>query len=143
MEHDHHHHNRHHLHQQKQNTDSSLFDSPPHSLSGDSGSPSSPTMNHNSLSPPPDTGVDSKRILLNTPCKVCCDDSTGKHYGIFACDGCAGFFKRSLRLNRSYICMARGAAANRCLVDNRNQCRACRLNRCLKESVNKNAVQEI
>lgn len=35
----------------------------------------------------------SGRILLNIPCKVCHDYSSGKHYGIFACDGCAGFFK--------------------------------------------------
>ena len=35
------------------------------------------------------------RILYDIPCKVCQDHSSGKHYGIFACDGCAGFFKVS------------------------------------------------
>ena len=35
----------------------------------------------------------SGRILLDIPCKVCHDHGSGKHYGIFACDGCAGFFK--------------------------------------------------
>ena len=35
----------------------------------------------------------SGRILYDIPCKVCTDHSSGKHYGIFACDGCAGFFK--------------------------------------------------
>ena len=35
----------------------------------------------------------SSRILYDIPCKVCTDHSSGKHYGIFACDGCAGFFK--------------------------------------------------
>ena len=29
----------------------------------------------------------SGRILLDIPCKVCRDHSSGKHYGIFACDG--------------------------------------------------------
>ncbi|XP_017481695.1 PREDICTED: protein tailless-like [Rhagoletis zephyria] len=86
----------------------------------------------------------SGRILLNIPCKVCHDFSSGKHYGIFACDGCAGFFKRSIRRNRQYMCKARGTGANKCLVDktHRNQCRACRLKRCIREGMNKDAVQE-
>ena len=29
----------------------------------------------------------SGRILTDVPCKVCHDNSSGKHYGIFACDG--------------------------------------------------------
>ncbi|XP_070394512.1 nuclear receptor subfamily 2 group E member 1 [Dermacentor albipictus] len=89
---------------------------------------------------PPGT---SSRILLDIPCKVCLDHSSGKHYGIFACDGCAGFFKRSIRRNRQYVCKARGAAANGCPVDktHRNQCRACRLRKCIEAGMNREAVQ--
>ncbi|CAL1539292.1 unnamed protein product [Lymnaea stagnalis] len=29
----------------------------------------------------------SSRILVDIPCKVCQDHSSGKHYGIYACDG--------------------------------------------------------
>ncbi|XP_064487720.1 nuclear receptor subfamily 2 group E member 1-like isoform X2 [Ornithodoros turicata] len=92
------------------------------------------------VSKPPGT---SSRILLDIPCKVCLDHSSGKHYGIFACDGCAGFFKRSIRRNRQYVCKARGPAANNCPVDktHRNQCRACRLRKCLEAGMNKEAVQ--
>ncbi|KYN20709.1 Protein tailless [Trachymyrmex cornetzi] len=83
----------------------------------------------------------SGRILYDIPCKVCRDHSSGKHYGIFACDGCAGFFKRSIRRNRQYVCKAKSEGG--CMVDktHRNQCRACRLAKCIQAGMNKDAVQ--
>ncbi|XP_065566181.1 nuclear receptor subfamily 2 group E member 1-like [Artemia franciscana] len=83
----------------------------------------------------------SSRILYDIPCRVCQDHSSGKHYGIFACDGCAGFFKRSIRRNRKYACKAKIEGS--CLVDktHRNQCRACRLTKCTEAGMNKDAVQ--
>lgn len=81
------------------------------------------------------------RILYDVPCKVCSDHSSGKHYGIFACDGCAGFFKRSIRRSRNYVCKAK--TEGHCVVDktHRNQCRACRLKKCFRVGMNKDAVQ--
>ncbi|KAL5289624.1 tll family protein [Megaselia abdita] len=83
----------------------------------------------------------SSRILYHVSCKVCRDHSSGKHYGIYACDGCAGFFKRSIRRNRQYMCKSQKPGL--CLVDktHRNQCRACRLQRCFNVGMNKDAVQ--
>uniref|UniRef100_A0A914EIB4 Nuclear receptor domain-containing protein n=1 Tax=Acrobeloides nanus TaxID=290746 RepID=A0A914EIB4_9BILA len=86
----------------------------------------------------------SSRILLDVPCKVCQDHSSGKHYGIYSCDGCAGFFKRSVRRHRQYVCKNRGGGdEGKCVVDktHRNQCRACRLRRCIEIGMNKEAVQ--
>lgn len=80
--------------------------------------------------------------MYDVPCKVCRDHSSGKHYGIYACDGCAGFFKRSIRRNRQYNCKAKNDSGL-CQVDktHRNQCRACRLIKCFEVGMNKDAVQ--
>nr|XP_018897037.1 PREDICTED: nuclear receptor subfamily 2 group E member 1-like isoform X2 [Bemisia tabaci] len=82
--------------------------------------------------------------LLDIPCKVCGDRSSGKHYGIYSCDGCSGFFKRSIHRNRVYTCKAQGDSKGRCPIDktHRNQCRACRLNKCFQSAMNKDVQHE-
>ncbi|MPC50711.1 Nuclear receptor subfamily 2 group E member 1 [Portunus trituberculatus] len=85
-------------------------------------------------------GQDSGRDrLLDIPCKVCGDRSSGKHYGIYSCDGCSGFFKRSIHRNRVYTCKATGDLKGKCPIDktHRNQCRACRLSKCFDAAMNK------
>ncbi|KAI1697685.1 zinc finger, c4 type (two domains) domain-containing protein [Ditylenchus destructor] len=57
-------------------------------------------------------------------CRVCGDRASGRHYGVQSCDGCRGFFKRSIRRNLQ-----------------RNQCQACRFRKCLAVAMNRNAVQ--
>jgi len=37
-------------------------------------------------------------------CAICADRATGKHYGASSCDGCKGFFRRSVRKNHAYTC---------------------------------------
>ncbi|KAG1651251.1 Photoreceptor-specific nuclear receptor [Nymphon striatum] len=84
-----------------------------------------------------------KRLRTQSPgltCVVCGDISSGKHYGILACNGCSGFFKRSVRRKLIYRCQAN---TGKCAVDkaHRNQCQACRLRKCLQMGMNKDAVQ--
>lgn len=72
-------------------------------------------------------------------CAVCGDKSSGKHYGVFTCEGCKSFFKRSVRRNLSYTCRA----SRNCPIDqhHRNQCQYCRLKKCLKVGMRREAVQ--
>ncbi|XP_063155473.1 hepatocyte nuclear factor 4-gamma isoform X3 [Candoia aspera] len=72
-------------------------------------------------------------------CAICEDRATGKHYGASSCDGCKGFFRRSIRKNHVYSCRF----SRQCIVDKdkRNQCRYCRLKKCFCAGMKKEAVQ--
>ncbi|KAJ7390602.1 hypothetical protein OS493_023991 [Desmophyllum pertusum] len=79
---------------------------------------------------------EAKQTVL---CKVCGDRASGKHYGVLTCDGCRGFFKRSIRRDLAYQCKE----SNACPIDvaRRNQCQACRLKKCFEVRMNRDAVQ--
>ncbi|XP_031767456.2 uncharacterized protein LOC113516513 isoform X2 [Galleria mellonella] len=83
--------------------------------------------------------MDTNSCKPESLCRVCGDKASGKHYGVPSCDGCRGFFKRSIRRNLDYVCKENG----RCVVDvtRRNQCQACRFSKCLRVNMKKDAVQ--
>uniref|UniRef100_A0A674C941 Retinoid x receptor, beta a n=1 Tax=Salmo trutta TaxID=8032 RepID=A0A674C941_SALTR len=73
-------------------------------------------------------------------CAICGDRSSGKHYGVHSCEGCKGFFKRTVRKDLSYTCRDN----KDCLVDKRqrNRCQYCRYQKCLACGMKREAVQE-
>ncbi|XP_056142858.1 retinoic acid receptor RXR-beta-B isoform X2 [Lampris incognitus] len=73
-------------------------------------------------------------------CAICGDRSSGKHYGVYSCEGCKGFFKRTVRKDLSYTCRDN----KECLVDKRqrNRCQYCRYQKCLAMGMKREAVQE-
>ena len=64
-----------------------------------------------------------------SPCPVCGDKISGFHYGIFSCESCKGFFKRTVQNKKNYQCL-RGANCP-ISIATRKKCPACRFNKCL------------
>ncbi|KAM5245088.1 estrogen receptor beta isoform 4-T5 [Hipposideros larvatus] len=80
----------------------------------------------NSCTSPVTTSPRSKRDAHL--CAVCSDYASGYHYGVWSCEGCKAFFKRSIQGHNDYIC----PATNQCTIDKnrRKSCQACRLRKC-------------
>jgi len=73
------------------------------------------------------------------PCKVCGDKASGYHYGVTSCEGCKGFFRRSIQKQIEYRCLRDG----KCLVIrlNRNRCQYCRFKKCLAVGMSRDSVR--
>ncbi|XP_041493803.1 bile acid receptor-like [Microtus oregoni] len=61
-------------------------------------------------------------------CVVCGDKASGYHYNALTCEGCKGFFRRSITKNAVYSCKNGG----HCEMDMymRRKCQECRLKKC-------------
>ncbi|XP_045465304.1 hormone receptor 4 isoform X3 [Harmonia axyridis] len=73
-------------------------------------------------------------------CMICDDKATGLHYGIITCEGCKGFFKRTVQNKRIYTCVSDG----KCEVTkaHRNRCQFCRFQKCMRQGMVLQAVRE-
>ncbi|XP_027525843.1 vitamin D3 receptor isoform X2 [Chiroxiphia lanceolata] len=76
----------------------------------------------------PDPAGDGDR---NVPriCGVCGDRATGFHFNAMTCEGCKGFFRRSMKRKAMFTCPFNGDC--KITKDNRRHCQACRLKRCV------------
>nr|CTP80980.1 Bm2922 [Brugia malayi] len=80
-------------------------------------------------------GITTKHI-----CAICGDRASGKHYGVYSCEGCKGFFKRTVRKDLIYLCREN----RNCIIDKRqrNRCQYCRYRKCQSMGMKREAVQE-
>ncbi|XP_071806313.1 steroid hormone receptor ERR2-like [Asterias amurensis] len=87
---------------------------------------------------------DGVSTTTNIECIVCSDKATGLHYSVSTCEGCKGFFKRTVQKQLKYVsCRGIGQTGN-CVItkENRNTCQHCRYNKCLRVGMKVDAVRE-
>ena len=72
-------------------------------------------------------------------CAVCGDAAACQHYGVRTCEGCKGFFKRTVQKHAKYVCLAN----KNCPIDKRrrNRCQYCRYSKCLAVGMIKDVVR--
>ncbi|KAL2804230.1 retinoic acid receptor beta isoform 5 [Daubentonia madagascariensis] len=89
------------------------------------------------LVPSPPSPLPPPRVYK--PCFVCQDKSSGYHYGVSACEGCKGFFRRSIQKNMIYTCHR----DKNCVINKvtRNRCQYCRLQKCFEVGMSKESVR--
>lgn len=96
--------------------------------------------------PPPPSASSSASSSPGCPpqspsqlCAVCGDTAACQHYGVRTCEGCKGFFKRTVQKGSKYVCLADKA----CPVDKRrrNRCQFCRFQKCLAVGMVKEVVR--
>jgi len=90
----------------------------------------------------PTKGPPGNKILPTAICKICGDRASGRHYGVISCEGCKGFFKRSVRRKMEYRCSA-PIPNNNCeiTITSRNRCQFCRFEKCLNVGIRREFVQ--
>ncbi|XP_033370418.1 bile acid receptor isoform X4 [Parus major] len=76
----------------------------------------------------PRLGHSTGRVKGEELCVVCGDKASGYHYNALTCEGCKGFFRRSITKNAVYKCKNGG----NCEMDMymRRKCQECRLRKC-------------
>ena len=120
-------------------------------LMGSGADPNSPVAAYGSPSSVGSPDPNSSSAVNNYPpnhplsgskhfCTICGDRASGKHYGVYSCEGCKGFFKRTVRKELTYVCRE----TQNCVIDKRqrNRCQYCRYQKCLATGMRREAVQD-
>ncbi|XP_058684800.1 uncharacterized protein LOC131574373 isoform X2 [Poecile atricapillus] len=117
---------------------SACGDNPPSPTApGDTGSgvslESPPGTERGPRDPPGDTEPDGDKV-----CAVCGDKASGYHFHVMSCEGCKGFFRRSVIKGVTFTC----PLSRRCPVTKakRRQCQACRMQKCLAVGMRRDMI---
>uniref|UniRef100_A0A672V3C1 Estrogen receptor n=1 Tax=Strigops habroptila TaxID=2489341 RepID=A0A672V3C1_STRHB len=107
--------------------------------------PTSDNRRHNMRERLPTTNEKGSLSMESTKetryCAVCNDYASGYHYGVWSCEGCKAFFKRSIQGHNDYMC----PATNQCTIDKnrRKSCQACRLRKCYEVGMMKGGFVDL
>ncbi|KAI6226331.1 hypothetical protein M3Y99_01307000 [Aphelenchoides fujianensis] len=98
------------------------------------------------MSPPSEKARSRSRISPYIPsyleegqkCVVCEDAATGLHYRAITCEGCKGFFRRTVQRGLTYTCKE----GEKCEINKttRNFCQQCRFLKCLRNGMSTTLV---
>uniref|UniRef100_A0A8C4Y6T7 Nuclear receptor subfamily 1 group H member 2 n=1 Tax=Gopherus evgoodei TaxID=1825980 RepID=A0A8C4Y6T7_9SAUR len=78
------------------------------------------------------------KMLGTELCSVCGDKASGFHYNVLSCEGCKGFFRRSVMKGAQYVC--RGAGHCHMDMYMRRKCQLCRLRKCHQAGMREQCV---
>ncbi|KAI4898086.1 hypothetical protein NFI96_033182 [Prochilodus magdalenae] len=75
---------------------------------------------------------------INVECRICGDKASGFHYGVHACEGCKGFFRRTVRMKLEYEKCERSCKIQK---KSRNKCQYCRFQKCIMLGMSHDAIR--
>ncbi|KAL7859651.1 hypothetical protein SRHO_G00147980 [Serrasalmus rhombeus] len=81
---------------------------------------------------------DVSSALQNIECKVCGDKASGYHYGVHVCEGCKGFFRRTVHLKLMYKYCSLNCRIHK---KSRNKCQFCRFKKCVLAGMSHTAIR--
>ena len=79
--------------------------------------------------------------LYTGKCAFVCCVFSGYHYGIYTCESCKGFFKRTVQNKKAFQCH-RNADCD-VMRNNRKKCPACRFSKCLSVGMKTEGINNV
>ena len=99
--------------------------------------PTMPSLHH--APPPPIESTQRRRkgparkLNGDEECVICGDKASGFHYGVLSCEGCKGFFRRSMLKDLTYECREQGQCDMTAFSKGgKRKCQYCRLAKCIE-----------